>query len=788
MRCSGFFALLMAVRLKFLKSPTVLIAAPVILGVCLLERARVPVLQRFELITFDGRVHLAHDFPAAHAKVAANLGLVEISDNTIFEVKNGKLGFDYGLYWPRDVYAAGLKELTLEGAKAAAFDVLFAELRNDHALVTAPDGSIISPDDLFAQQIKQSSNVILAADSDVMPQRKFRRPAWAVANISVDRDPDGVLRRDRAYHDYHDWHSIILQMAAAMNWDLARTVIQPGKITFVSKKGMTKSYPTDDSGRMTTTDLLNTVPPDIPPKIAPFRMFRAWSMGILLAARELNLDLEHPVFQPGRVVLQSPNGLTRSIPVDNEGYFYVDWSLKQNDPQVEKGAFESLLQALIDRKGGRAVSNTWKDKLVVIGSTATGNDLSDVGATPLDTNTFLVTKHINVANSVITGRFVQATPLWLNLLLIVMVGSFSAWITWVVERAYNGSLLMVAFAALYIALCVWLYVAFRVWVPIVLPIFLAGFITHTLALVHRVRFEQSQKKLIKQLFSRVLSPDVVNELLQVETIQVGGQRREITIYFADVRGFTEMTDLMQARAAEYVKAHNLSGAEAEAYFDAQAKETLETVSTYLSIIADVVKSHKGTLDKYIGDCVMAFWGAPLPNAHHALHAVRAAIEAQRAMSELNRERQRINQQREEENTGRAQKGLPLLAPLPVLSMGTGINTGLSIVGFMGSETHLLNYTSFGREVNLASRLEGVSGHGRIIIGEATYRAVQRDDPQLAGMCLDWGLRKVRGFRDLVRIYEVVWQPETGVPQPPGENTDIRVTRPAPASTASASQS
>ena len=173
--------MLRAVRLTFFKSPAFLIATPVILVVCLLQILRLSAVQRVELMFFDWRVHLARYFPAAPSGEATNLGLVEISDNTIAVVKNGKLGFDYGLYWPRNVYAAGLKELTLEGAKAVAFDVLFAELRNDHPLVTMPDGSFLSPDDLFARQIKQSGNVILAADSDVMPHRKFRRQAWAVA-------------------------------------------------------------------------------------------------------------------------------------------------------------------------------------------------------------------------------------------------------------------------------------------------------------------------------------------------------------------------------------------------------------------------------------------------------------------------------------------------------------------------------------------------------------------------------------------------------------------------------
>jgi class 3 adenylate cyclase/CHASE2 domain-containing sensor protein len=773
------------VRLSFLKSPTLFIAAPVILIVCCLEIAqenqKLPALQRLELMTFDWRAKVAHDFQNGAAFDATNLGLVEIGDNAIYEVKHGDLGFDYGLYWPKDVYAAGLKELTQEGAKAVAFDILFAELRPDQSMVNLPDGSFTTPDDVFATQLKASGNVILAADSDVMPHSKFRTNTWKVANISVDRDPDGVLRRDRAFQEYRDWDPAILQAAGDAQLNLANTVYdrEKHKITFVSQLGReTYEYPTDDDGRIATTNFVNTntVPPGMPDKIVPYRNFRAWSMGILLAAYELKLDLDHPVIEPGRIILHGPNGLTRTIPMDKNGYFYVDWTLTQNDARLHEGAFELLLAAQIERKRGHPVANAWKDRLVVIGSTATGNDLADVGATPLESRTFLVNKHINVANSVITGRFVQPAPLLLNLALIVLVGLLSAWITWVVDRAMNGTLLMLAFAALYVAVCAWLYLEFRIWAPIFLPMVCAGFVTHVAGLLYRVRFEQSQKRMIKQLFSRVLSPDVVNEVLQEEEIRVSGQRREITIYFADVRGFTELTDLTQAQAEAYVKDHNLSGAEAEAYFDAQAKETLETVNAYLGIISDVVKSHKGLLDKYIGDCVMAFWGAPLPNPHHALDAVRAAIQAQRAMSELNQERQRQNKQREEENVGRARNGLPLLAPLPVLSMGTGINTGVAIVGFMGSETHLLNYTAFGREVNLASRLEGVSGHGRIIIGEATFEALKRDDPQLAGMCLEWAPRSVKGFRTAVRIYEVIWQPTTGVLQPPGENTNIRVTK------------
>ncbi len=767
-------------RFNFLKSPTFFIAAPVIFGVCLLQMFPVTGFERLEWMTYDWRVRLAHEYPTGYSKDATNLGLVEISDNTIAAVNNGSVGFRYGLYWPREVYARAVHELSSQGAKAVAFDVMFPELRSGDPPVVFPGGVSISSDRYFARQIKESGNVILGADKDLVPARLFRTNAWCVANISVQRDADGVLRRARAYQDYHLWHPFIEQIAFQLGLNLSKTIIESNQITFPKQRaGEGVVLARDDAGDIATTNITYHPPPGAPARFPPFTLVRVWSMGIVLAARELGLDLEHPEFKPGRVILHGPGGVTRSIPVDADGYSYIDWSLTLNDQQLSEGSLEELLKRFNDRAMGVEVTNYWKDKLLVIGSTATGSELADVGATALQSSTFNVTEYLNVANSVITGRFITMTPLAVSLLLIVLVGSISAWITWVVTRPGTGSLLMIAFAVTYVAATVDLFFRFRIWAPIVLPLGCAGMITHLGVLTHRVRVEQMERKRVKQLFSRLVSPDVVNEVLNAPTLVLGGVRREITVYFADIRGFTELTDVTQAQAAEHIERNKLSAAEAEAYFDAQARETLGTISLYLGTIADIVKQRKGLLDKYIGDCVMAFWGAPLGNPQHAADAVRAAIDAQQALAELNVGRAAQNKRLEEENLSRQRLGLPPHSLLPLLSMGTGINTGLATVGYMGSETHLLNYTAFGREVNLASRLEGVSGHGRIIIGEATHEALKRDDPKLAALCLEWPPRTVKGFRKPVRIYEVLWHAEGGVPPPPEENTEIRVVKPTP---------
>jgi adenylate cyclase len=209
--------------------------------------------------------------------------------------------------------------------------------------------------------------------------------------------------------------------------------------------------------------------------------------------------------------------------------------------------------------------------------------------------------------------------------------------------------------------------------------------------------------------------------------------------------------------------HGLSAGAAEAFLDERARDVLTTVNLYLGKVADTIKQHNGTLDKYIGDCVMAFWGAPTASERQAVLCVQAAIEAQRAVRALNLSRTAVNQQRREENKTRAAVGLPPLPSLMLLALGTGINTGMATVGLMGSDIHLLNYTVFGREVNLASRLEGLSGRGRILISQSTHAELKAQAPDLAALCTELPPTTVKGFREPVRIYEVRWADTTTRP-------------------------
>ncbi len=739
------------------KTIPALIAAAVILCAGGVEILHPHSADRLECMSYDLRVRWAQTFRGS-STIATNLGFVAITDQTITAIGNGTLGYHYGLYWPRHIYGRALQELTAQGARAVAFDVIFADLRPDHAPVKLPDGTLVPSDDYFATELKRSGSAILAANRGVIPEPLFRNNAAALGNISVQIDSDGILRRDKPFQDLRIWHPIILKAAAEYGFDLTKTKIQRDTLTLVRERGSEAvTFPLDAQGKLAIADFSSDPLPESSPR--HFQLFtpcRVWSLGIVLAARELNLDLDNAIVGSHQIILPGPNHTQRVIPLDRDGNFYIEWSIKPNDPALAKGTFDELLLSQNERSLGNEVTNRWKDKLILIGSIATGNDLTDLGATPLGRQTFLASKHWNVANSIITNRFVIPCPLWAALALIALVGIISAWTTWVM-RPLSGSLLLLFFLAIYLGISFWLYVRFGFWLPVVLPCLCAGLVTHVCTVTYRVRVEQSAKKHVQSVFSKIVSPNVVNELLSHEKISLGGERRELTVLFADIRGFTELTDVTQTQAEDYVRQNQLAPKEAELYLDQQAAEILATVSLCLGIIAETIKQHNGTLDKYIGDCVMAFWGAPTADPQHALHCVQAAIDAQRALHNLNEERARQNQRIDEENQSRARIGLPAKPALTLISLGTGINTGPAIVGLMGSEAHILNYTVFGREVNLASRLEGVSGHGRIVIGENTYRSLQRDNPALAATCLELPPVKIKGFQHEVKAYEVLWK-------------------------------
>ena len=753
-------------KLTRVKCIPALIAFAVIILVCLVRWRQVGFFERLEQMTYDLRVRQAVKFAPL---VATNLGFIEINDESALEVLNGDVGFHFGLFWPRQVYGRMVEELAMRQAKAVAIDVIFAELRPYDPLVRmAGTNEPQESDEFFACQMRRANNVILAATMDTPPPALFFTNALALGDVVTE--PVGTLRRAKAFRLYRRWHSAFAQVEAnpdfGVHLDQAR--IEPRQIVLPRRAELGDiNVPLDADGNFDLADFVgDKLPPGMARKAKPFTDQRVWHMGVVLGAQELNLDLAKAEIDlaHGRITLRGPGGVERIIPVDADGYFFIDWCLLPNHPQLTVAPIQELLKQNFDRLNGQTnnLPNRWAGKLIVVGSTATGRNLSDLGATPLSEHTALASEHWNVANSLITGRFVRRTPLTLDLLLITLLGIAAAVLTWKL-RALLAFGMVFLMAVAYLVFGMALYVQTRYWIPMVLPVLGCLLMTHLCLVTWRVVFEQAEQRRLKSIFSRIVSPKIVNELLQAESLSLVGARRQVTVFFADVRGFTELTDISQERVAQHVQQQNLTGEAAKACFDEQARETLETINLYLGLVADTVIQADGTLDKFIGDCVMAFWGAPTPNPKHALACVQAAIAGQRAVYALNQQRSTENKRREWNNLTRVSAGLPPEPMLPILLFGTGINTGMATVGLMGSQAEQQNYTVFGREVNLASRLESASGRGRIFIGKTTYEHLLRDDPALAATCVALPAQKLKGISAAVTVYEVPWRPPGALP-------------------------
>jgi adenylate cyclase len=674
----------------------VVIAVGVIALVCVFQALpqwfpEFDVFERLELMSYDWRVRRAFE-PTAPA---ADLGVVFIDDDSLETVNHN---FGYVWPWPRQLYGRLVSELSSQGARTIGFDILFLDRdapRPETSLFI--DGQEVDSDAYFAAELRRSGNVVLAA---------------------VGEESAGV------------WRALVPPEEFRTNACLIGHISSDADADGVLRRA--RAFMDDPQhGRL-------------------------WHMGVVLAAREIGLDLTRAIVRPEGIFLDGPGGVMRTIPTDKDGFFYIDWSLTWNDPRLPKESFESILLEEMSR--GRGSTNAfpkWENRTVVVGSIGSGNNIRDFGATPLAPQTYLMSKHWNVANSIAMNRFVRRSSYSVETLLILLLGGVAAVITWRL-RALAAVAVVILVLGFYIWLAVALFTSSRYWLPLVLPGFGALLMTHVSMVTYRAIFERREGHRIRSVFAKVVSADVVNELLRAEKVVLGGARRKVTVYFADIRGFTRLTDESQALAEEYVAHHGLSAAAAEAFLDERAREVLSTVNLYLGRVADTIKEHNGTLDKYIGDCVMAFWGAPTPSDRQTVDCVQAAIEAQRAVRMLNASRAANNLERREENKARAAAGLPPLPELMLLTLGSGVNTGMVTVGLMGSDTHLLNYTVFGREVNLASRLEGLSGRGRIIISQSTFLELTELAPDLAALCQELPAAPVKGFREPIRLYEVRW--------------------------------
>ncbi|KAF0813970.1 Adenylate cyclase 1 [Andreprevotia sp. IGB-42] len=360
--------------------------------------------------------------------------------------------------------------------------------------------------------------------------------------------------------------------------------------------------------------------------------------------------------------------------------------------------------SVIDVLQGKVAPDVLRDRIVLVGTTAPG--LKDLRVTPVGETYPGVEIHANLIAGILDQNLPQRPDYLLGaeFLLLSLIGPLLVWVL-LSFAPLQASLTCLATLLLLAAGDVWLWHGARLDMPFASVLALVCGL-YVLNMAYGYFFESRRKRQLTQLFGQYVVPELVEKMSDdPQKYTMTGQSRQLSVLFTDVRSFTKISEGMPA------------------------DELAHYMNAFLTEISRVIRSqHLGTIDKYMGDCVMAFWGAPVFDPDHAVSAVQAALEIQQAITALN---PRLEAQ-----------------GWPQISVGVGVNTGHMTVGDLGSQFRM-TYTVFGDAVNLASRLESLTKHYGVgvLVGEETRDAT----PGVVYREIDWV--KVHGRDEAVAIYE-----------------------------------
>lgn len=360
--------------------------------------------------------------------------------------------------------------------------------------------------------------------------------------------------------------------------------------------------------------------------------------------------------------------------------------------------------AYSDVLAGKVPSSAWEGKVVLVGSRATGT--YDHYPTPLSKNMPGVEFHANIIDNLLNNSALRAPDMrW----TFGFIAAFALFCGIFLARVspFVGLLLVLVSGGVYFGVTQWFFVTRSVLYDLAGPLLTLG-CSYMVVVVYRFFTEEKEKRWVKAAFGQYVSPKVLEVLMHdPKKLNLGGERRDMSAFFSDVAGFTSISERMNPDALVVL------------------------LNQYLSAMTEVIFTHDGYLNKYMGDGIMAFWNAPLRQTDHAERACRCALDSVTRLTELNKEL--------------------ALQGLTPLGARIGINSGTMVVGNMGSRQKS-DYTVMGDNVNLASRLEGANKAfgSAIMISEFTLELVQ---DKFEVRYLD--RLRVPGKAKPVRVYELL---------------------------------
>jgi adenylate cyclase len=620
-----------------------LVCLVLLVGFAVLRHYDPPPVEELRIRTFD-----TFQLLDPRVKKARPVTIVDIDERSLADPRLGQWP------WPRTRVADIVNTLTRMGAVVIAFDVVFAEpdrLNPDNAAENFRGldeatreklRALPSNDRVFADAIK-ASRVVLGESGghDVHADLDKDLPVTGFAMLGEDPDRfifklGGLLRNVK-----------VLEDAAAGR----------GLFTIVPERdGIVRRVPMIMDAQ------------DVRMPALSFEILRilGGSGTIMIKADKAGID---------SVILQ---GLRLKVPTDNLARFWIHYA--RNDPSIYVSAVDVL--------DGKVPPDKIAKKLVLIGTSATG--MNDIKTTPVSKAMPGVEIHAQVLESALTGSSLSRPA---NATVYEFLAALIAGLLVLAFAPNLGPATLFGVGALFATALIgtswYFYIHDRMLIDFTYPLLSTTAIYLTLIFSSFVS-EQRQRKLIRGQFAQYMSPVLVEQLAQApEKLVLGGEEREMTIMFTDVRGFTTISESFK---------HDPQG-------------LTRLMNRFLTPLTNVILARKGYIDKYMGDAIMAFWNAPLDDREHEVNACNAAIDMLEKMEEVNKERE--EEAREDGH------------PFFPLRVGVGLNTGAGVVGNMGSDLKF-NYSVLGDSVNLAARLEGqTKEYGfPIIVGSKTAMAVK----------------------------------------------------------------
>ena len=350
--------------------------------------------------------------------------------------------------------------------------------------------------------------------------------------------------------------------------------------------------------------------------------------------------------------------------------------------------------------------DAFRGKIVLIGATTV--TLQDIYPTPFSTK--IPTSGVEIVAStidtLIQGKYItQASP-WVAFLITILAGLLAYLISFSKRPSLTVTLLLAGMAG-YLAIAFIIFLRQRYVLPVVIPQ-VTLFLGVVLPTLEQAVSQELEKRRVRSLFSRFISPEMVDQMMETQDLSTLNKRSDISIIFSDIRGFTTLSEKLTP------------------------EEVVALLNPYLEAMSKMIYKHGGTVDKYEGDAIMAFFGEPVPYKDHAVRAMRASLDMRKALTELKDQW--------------AKEGRP-----SKIEMGIGINSGEVFVGMVGSEQRI-NYTVIGDNANLASRLQDLTKtyDWPILISESTYQHVKDEfDCEFADAVT------VKGKTKAVNVYKVL---------------------------------